>query len=373
MNPISDFIPGLTLSERFYWEAVRPILERAYPSLAHSAALLGPGSEVLGFDTVRSSDHHWGPRLILFLDPADLTCVGADLFERLRQALPVQFLGYSTHFSAPNPNDNGVRLPVILAHGPVDPLITLTSVGEFFQGELGVDPWGEWSAVDWLTFEEQRLLSLVRGKVFHDGLGQVEALRSKLAYYPHDLWLYLLAAEWQKIGQEEAFVGRTGEVGDEAGSRLVTGRLVQSLMRLGFMLERQYIPYSKWFGSAFARLGCAPRLLPPLQAALAAAGWHEREEALCQAYALIAAQHNALGITSPLATQPTPYFGRPFLVMHGEAIADQVRAAIGDESLRRLPPMGSVNQWVTSVDVLTGELRRKLKGVYVRDAQGATA
>lgn len=54
----TPFIPGLELSRRFYWEAVRPVLDDAYPNLSHSAALIGHGSEVLGFDTPMSADHH---------------------------------------------------------------------------------------------------------------------------------------------------------------------------------------------------------------------------------------------------------------------------------------------------------------------------
>jgi hypothetical protein len=30
---------------------VRPLMDRHYPGLPHAAALIGPGSEVLGFDT----------------------------------------------------------------------------------------------------------------------------------------------------------------------------------------------------------------------------------------------------------------------------------------------------------------------------------
>ncbi len=54
------FLPGLDLCRIFYLEAVRPLLEQAYPGLPHAAARLGPGSEVLGFDTERSVDHDWG-------------------------------------------------------------------------------------------------------------------------------------------------------------------------------------------------------------------------------------------------------------------------------------------------------------------------
>lgn len=33
-------------------------------------------------------------------------------------------------------------------------------------------------------------------------------------------------------------------------------------MRLCFLMEKQYAPYPKWFGTAFAQLDCAERLLP---------------------------------------------------------------------------------------------------------------
>ncbi len=58
---MSEFIPGLQLSELYYQEAVRPILEAAFPRLVYSASLIGPGSEVLGYDTPQSMDHDWGP------------------------------------------------------------------------------------------------------------------------------------------------------------------------------------------------------------------------------------------------------------------------------------------------------------------------
>lgn len=32
------FIPGIPLCEAFYWQAVRPILDEAFPALPHSAA-----------------------------------------------------------------------------------------------------------------------------------------------------------------------------------------------------------------------------------------------------------------------------------------------------------------------------------------------
>jgi len=40
---MSKFIPGRQLSEVFYRDAVKLILEKSFPGLAHSAALIGYG------------------------------------------------------------------------------------------------------------------------------------------------------------------------------------------------------------------------------------------------------------------------------------------------------------------------------------------
>jgi hypothetical protein len=57
---VPEFIPGLKLAEALYFEAAKPILERYFPHLPLSAALLGWGSEVLGYDDLLSTDHNWG-------------------------------------------------------------------------------------------------------------------------------------------------------------------------------------------------------------------------------------------------------------------------------------------------------------------------
>ena len=61
------FVPGLELNRRFYEQVVRPLLDASFPSLPYAAALLGPGSETLGFDTEMSTDHDWGARMFIFL------------------------------------------------------------------------------------------------------------------------------------------------------------------------------------------------------------------------------------------------------------------------------------------------------------------
>jgi len=61
------FVPGLELNRRFYEQVVRPLLDASFPGLPYAAALLGPGSETLGFDTEMSMDHDWGARMFIFL------------------------------------------------------------------------------------------------------------------------------------------------------------------------------------------------------------------------------------------------------------------------------------------------------------------
>ena len=68
------FQPGARLTEQFYWRCVRPILDAQFPGLPHAAALLDGGSEVLGFDDAMSTDHHWGPRVLLFLHRLASAC-----------------------------------------------------------------------------------------------------------------------------------------------------------------------------------------------------------------------------------------------------------------------------------------------------------
>src|SRR5688572_3803604 len=112
------FIPGLKLCELFYQNQVRPILDREFPNLRYSAAVIGWGSEVLEFDTAISRDHHWGPRVLLFLTPQDYSKLEHKINQSLSNNLPYEFMGYSTSFSKPQPN--GVRLPVRIERGPVD-------------------------------------------------------------------------------------------------------------------------------------------------------------------------------------------------------------------------------------------------------------
>jgi uncharacterized protein DUF4037 len=205
---------------------------------------------------------------------------------------------------------------------------------------------------DWLATPGQRLAEAVGGAVFHDGLGELGPLRERLSWYPVDVWTFLMAGLWQRIAQEEAFPGRCAEVGDDLGARVVTTRLVRDLMRLTLLMEHRYAPYSKWLGSAFSASPSGPVLGPLLHGALTASRWADREAHLTDAYRLVAGLHNRLGLTEPMDESTRDYYGRPYQVIDGGRFVRALRSRLTGSELAALPPVGNVDQFIDSTDVL---------------------
>jgi Domain of unknown function (DUF4037) len=348
---VPTFVPGLELAAATYHGAVRPILDAVFPGLVHSAALLGPGSDVLGCDTVRSTDHDWGPRVLLFLSPADADRHADHVSEALAERMPASVLGWSTNFSPPQPGRSRTLQPA--GDGRIEHRVEVLDLDAWLAARLGVDPRQEMMARDWLAIPTQLLLEVTAGAVFHDGLGQLEPIRAALGWYPDDVWRYLLACQWRRIAQEEAFPGRCAENGDDLGCRVVTAGLVRDLMRLALFMERRYPPYSKWLGTAFGRLRCAAQLLPLLSHAVAAPDWPRREDALCRAYEQVARAYNDLGLAESVQPTVRPFHDRPFRVLAADRFAEATCRAITDPGVLALPRHGGpVDLLMDNTDIL---------------------
>jgi Domain of unknown function (DUF4037) len=340
---VTAFVPGRELAKAFYDEVIEPLVG----DVPHSAAFLGWGSDVVGFDTVRSTDHGWGPRLQLFVGIDDVAAVRS----RIEQGLPDQFHGWPTRFG--------------WDEVPVTDHVTVTTLGAWLERQLGFDPRAGMSTADWLTTPQQLLLEVTGGAVFHDRLGEVEAVRAALAWYPDDVWRWLVGCQWWRIEHEESFVGRAAQVGDELGSRVVAARLARDMMRLCFLLERRYAPYSKWLGSAFAQLESAADVGPGLARMLEAPDFHEREAGWIAAVEALAALHNASGLTEPLDPTVRPFYTRPFLVIEAPRFAAATIETVSDPFLRSLPRIGSIDQVADSTDVLShGDVARRFAAIY---------
>lgn len=216
------FIPGLDLAEGFVQDLVEPVLHEAFPDLRYTAAIIGSGSEVLGFDTPMSTDHHWGPRVMLFLEPGVFTKAAPAISDRLRSTLPPTYRGYSTHFSEPLAEENGTQLLAEGTAGNIRHRVECDTLRGYLRDYLGFDPTVPIPAATWLATPQQKLRTIVQGRVFRDDLG-LEDIRRRLAWYPPDVARYYLASLWSRIGEEEHLHGRPFTVID--GSRIARALL----------------------------------------------------------------------------------------------------------------------------------------------------
>ncbi len=339
---MAEFVPGAVLNAGFYRDVVAPLLE-AWP---HQAALLGWGSDVLGYDTARSRDHGWGPRLQVFVEAH-----GVDSARRaIDTGLPAEYAGEPVAYGWDDT--------------PVQHHVEVTTLASWLRAELGHDAADDMTLVDWLVTPQQRLLGIVRGAVYHDD-GTLARLRARLAWYPDELWRWLVACQWRRIAQEEAFVGRAAEVGDELGSRVVAARLVREIMRLWFLLSGEYAPYSKWLGTAFARLHDADAVVPSMERALAADTHETRESALVEIYEATARRHNDASLTATVDPTVRGYHDRPYRVLMSQRFVDACLGTISDPRLTTLRLVGGVDQIVDSTDVLQyPEYAARLRSFY---------
>jgi hypothetical protein len=369
-------MPGLELARRYYAEVVRPILDQRFGGLEHSAALIGCGSEVLGFDSPRSTDHDWGPRCLVFVGAGltDARPAGTGRTEEIGAALaaelPETFLGWPTRF------------PDVTKPGwPVRHWVEVAELARWLDAQLGFDPRVGVGLTDWLATPTQVLGEITGGAVFHDGLGDpggpggpgrqpgrggLGAVRAALAWYPDDVWRYVLACQWARIGQEEAFPGRCAEAGDELGSAVVAARLVRDLMRLALLMRRRYPPYSKWLGTAFSALDGTDELQARLAGVLSALSWPERQDHLSAAFEASARFQNGLGLAVAVDPSTRPFYDRPYRVIGAERLVSALKDSISDDDVRQLAMTGAVDQFVDSTDAL-GE-RRLLRAAIAAPA-----
>ncbi len=349
-----QFISGLKLAKAFFEQAVQPIISQEYPRLRYGASLLGPGSEVLGFDDVVSTDHHWGPRVQLFLSEKDLLQYREPLKNIFNQQLPLFFRGYSTNWTTPDPANSNNQFLVVGSPGHVNHRVEITSVQEYLVTHLGIT---QPPLMDsgWIFLPEQKLLEFTAGVVFYDSLGELTATRAKLCYYPDSMRALKLHALWTMITEELAFVGRAGEVEDDVGSRLEAARLARWLVQVAFALERRYAPYPKWFGKAFAHLRTYTLLIPILKRILQSDTWQDREAALCEIIGVLLKEHILQGLIPPQTISAVPYFTRAQHVINLGPVLKALRDLISPtfQGYRQiLCESGTVNEFLVHPKLL---------------------
>lgn len=362
MTILPPFVPGVRLAEMLYEEGVAPIMERIASGVPYAAALIGHGSDVLGYDTPRSMDHDWGPRLVVLIQDTSAAAWVPHIETQLEALLPATAMDFPTRYVR-FPDDPATRMANADDGEHLEHRVRLTTLSDVLEAHLGIRAVSEIDSAFWVTVSEQQLLEITAGAVFRDDIGELTSVRERLAWYPDDIWRYRMAAGWMRISQMEPFVDRTGELDDDRGSRLIATRLVEDVMRLSMLQERIYAPYAKWLGTAFARSRGAVELGPMLDSALRATDWSARERALVESYVVLGRRHNALGLSPALDTEPRPFHSRPFSVIDAERFATGLMNGVNDPVVRALPRhIGGIDQYMDSTDALvSNELRSALR------------
>lgn len=354
---------GLELSRAYYHEVIKNILLEHYPNLKHTACFIGYGSDVIGYDNDMSRDHMWGPRLVLFISKEDIE-LKDELSRCFSKKLPYEFKGFSTNFSVPNMDDHGVRHMTKIASGCVNHMIEIETIEAYMKNYLNLDVFKSLTYREWLTVHEHRLLAITSGDVFHDDLDLI-SIRERLAYYPDDIRWYVMASLWHGISEEEAFIGRCGDMEDELGSRLIAGRIVQNIMRFCFCAEKQYAPYSKWFGTAFKKLSIYAEIKDILDEAVSSDNWQDRQSKICHVYTKVISYYMIKGFIPTINIQVQDYYSRPYQVVYGEKIADQFKSFIESEEIKALDLIGPISH-MTPYGVVSDYHKNseKLKRLY---------
>lgn len=328
------FIKGLELNEGYYYDVIRPLMEENYPEIKYSAGLIGYGSDVLGYDTHISMDHNWGPRMMIFLDERELHKYKEKLDQLLKRNLPYKYKGFSTNFS--DPLEDGVQRMEEISKGEVNHLIEITSISKFLYDSLKVRDIDNIKVKDWLKFSDQGLIEVTKGKVFYDGLDRLNKVREYFKFYPEDILRIKLAAFWNKISEEEAFIGRNIDLGEELGVRLISSRIVNTLMKICFYTERQYIPYSKWTIKAFRELDCYEGMNSIFMEILNCQRIDKIDELICNAYQRIILLQNKLNITEEVHLDIDNYYGRPYKVVFVGKVVEKLIKSISNGKIKNI-------------------------------------
>ncbi len=247
---------GLDLCEKYYFEAVKPLIEKSYPELINkfSGGLIGYGSDVLGNDDELSRDHEWGPRCHIWLTNEDYNQYAEDIQKLLNDYLPLEFEGFNTMFKY---SEEFSCLVTSNSRESSFCHVAITNVERHMKIQFGIEKInGEYAITDtgWLCIPEQKLIELTRGRIFEDNIGEITKVREMFSYYPEYIRKYKIVYCWDQI-DEVRLIPLDFKRGNVIGGNVILNRVLENVVRLTYLYNRQYYPgYLKWFGYKFSEL-----------------------------------------------------------------------------------------------------------------------
>ena len=178
-------------------------------------ALVGTGSECLGFDDAISEDHDFTKRCQLFLP--------ADTYKANTERLHSYFKNY--------------------AYGTVQ----IESISDFYK-RYTLYPEGPQCEKEFRRIPQDLLCTATNGEVFLDNFGSFTHIRQRLlAYYPEDIRLRKIAYELNQLAQSGQYnLPRMLQRGDTIAASLALHQFVHHYMLLVHLLNKSYAPFYKW-------------------------------------------------------------------------------------------------------------------------------
>jgi hypothetical protein len=312
--------------------------------------LIGAGSEILSYDDTTSRDHHWGVRLQIFLSNSVFIEHSENLQKYLTEHLPLEFLGYSTHWSEPDAEDSNNQFPEQGIVGKINHRVEIFTLSNFLQHYLGIQS-ADISLKQWLALSEHQLLEVISGEIFHDGLNQLNAVRITLQYFPDQIWILKMISLWNEVSELFPLMGRTGSSGDNVGSQLICNKLGEIGMRLLFILNRKYAPYPKWFGRKFQEeLDSDGAYVSLLEQVFYSPSWQDRQNALINFYIKIGHQFNDLHLIPPITFAKKKFFTRSHYILDCGNLLQELTALLSKNFGKFDYINGTVNEliWLSS-------------------------
>lgn len=227
-----DGMKGLELSEKYYEEYGKSMIETRFPKIADQAAvgLVGYGSECLGFDDEISRDHDYGPSFCIWL-PREVYIKYGKEMQAAYEALPKEFMGCAA------------RVEEEQGKGRVGVLC----LEDFYLEILGRDS-VPGTAAEWFAVPEAALATATNGAVFADPCGKFTGIREGLlAYYPREVWLKKLAESLARAAQAGQYnYARAMKRGERIAAEIALTEFVKETMQIVYLLNRKYAPFYKW-------------------------------------------------------------------------------------------------------------------------------
>ena len=189
-------------------------------------ALVGVGSECLGFDDEISEDHDFSSRCQLFLDDSDYKTYKSNLESSLK------IFCKDLESLASNLKDINVEIM---------PISNFYKYYTLFEN-------GPKTESEYRKVPMDLLCVATNGKVFSDNLGKLSEIRNRLLnFYPEDIRLKKIAFQLNKMAQSGQYnYSRMIKRGDTVAANIAQGEFVKHYLEFVHLLNKKYMPFYKW-------------------------------------------------------------------------------------------------------------------------------